>query len=130
MVRQPIVSYQAGRAADEPTPEPKRRRTLPPAVWMTVSLLLLVGIWQAIVTLRNYPAFVLPAPGVVLARLLAEFQGGTLPHHTLVTLTEALGGFALALLVSLVLGYLLAHSPRTERLLAPQLAATQAIPIV
>ena len=80
--------------------------------------------------IRDYPAFVLPAPERVLERLLSELSSGTLRGHTAITLAEALGGFALALAVSLPLAYLLAHSPRLERLLAPQLAATQAIPVV
>lgn len=99
-------------------------------VWMAISLLVLVAVWRSIVAWQDYPAFVLPTPEAVLARWTGEMLGGTLPFHTLWTMIESLGGFTLALIVSLVLGYTLAHTPRLERVLAPQIAATQAIPIV
>jgi NitT/TauT family transport system permease protein len=86
--------------------------------------------WEAIVVLRDYPAFILPAPQLVLRRLIDELASGTLRYHTTLTLVESLGGFGLALVVSLALGYMLAHAPRLERVLAPQLAATQAVPVV
>jgi NitT/TauT family transport system permease protein len=57
-------------------------------------------------------------------------QSGLLWQHTQATLTVALGGFALALIIAIGLGYVLAHIPWLERTLAPVLAATQAIPIL
>ena len=105
-------------------------RTVPAGAILAVSLLVVMVLWKALVVVRNYPAFVLPAPDVVLRRLIDELSGGTLLHHAGFTLAEALIGFALALAASLVLGYFLAHAPRLERVLAPQLAATQAIPVV
>jgi NitT/TauT family transport system permease protein len=103
---------------------------VPAGVTLAISLVLLAALWKAIVVVRDYPAFILPAPEAVLKRLIDEFAGGTLPRHTALTLAESLGGFGLALAVSLILGYLLAHAPRLEHVLAPQLAATQAVPVV
>jgi NitT/TauT family transport system permease protein len=97
---------------------------------MAVSLLLLLAAWQGLVVLRDYPAFVLPSPVLVAERLYAELAGGTLLHHARVTLAAALGGFGIALALSLALGYALAHIPLLERVVAPQLAATQAVPVV
>lgn len=97
---------------------------------MALSLLLLISFWKLIVVLKHYPAFILPAPEVVLGRLLDELAGGTLLRHTTLTLSESLLGFSIALGISLVLGYLLAHAPRLERIITPQIAASQAIPIV
>jgi NitT/TauT family transport system permease protein len=114
-------SGQTGRAA---------LHHIPPSVSLAVSLALLVAIWQAVVVVQNYPAFVLPAPGVVVARLANELAGGTLLHHTGVTLGEAVAGFCIALAVSLVLGYIFVHVPALERALAPLLAAAQAVPVV
>jgi NitT/TauT family transport system permease protein len=111
-------------------PAERPQRSASAGAGLAVGLALLVAAWKALVVLRDYPAFILPAPEVVIARLAAEFAGGTLPHHAALTLVESLGGFGLALAVSLALGYLLAHMPRLERVLAPQLAATQAVPVV
>ncbi|MFN8505746.1 ABC transporter permease [Kouleothrix sp.] len=122
-----IASPKDGASAEQ---RPRERPVVPPSAGLAVSLLLALLIWQAIVVLRDYPAFILPAPGLVFSRLIAEWSGGTLPYHTMLTLVESLGGFGLALAVSLALGYLLAHARQLERVLAPQLAATQAIPVV
>src|SRR5689334_3782973 len=122
MLRQQSLSYSGGQA--------EKKRLSPsdhsfmPGIGLATSLVVLAVIWKLVVVIHNYPAFVLPAPDQVLARLVSEWVSGTLPHHTLLTFVEALSGFGIALVVSLVLGYLLAHAPRLEQILAPQLAAT------
>lgn len=131
MVRQPWLTHGQQRAVEDAVARHgSARRRLPSSVGLALSLILLALAWKALVLARGYPAFVLPAPELVLGRLIAELSGGPLPRHSLITLIEALGGFGLALAISLPLAYLLAHSPRLERLLAPQIAATQAVPVV
>lgn len=130
MVREPILRYNGvATPSERPAPQTTRRRG-GSAGWAALSLLVLVGLWRGLVLWQDYPAFVLPTPEAVLQRWVREMTQGTLPMHTLWTLAESLGGFVLALLFSLVLGYALAHAPRLERVLAPQIAATQAIPII
>ncbi|HEU5088133.1 MAG TPA: ABC transporter permease [Roseiflexaceae bacterium] len=106
------------------------RRATPAWPWFVLTVVLGLLCWKAIVVVQQYPAFVLPAPDLVLSRLALELSQGTMPQHALTTLSEAVGGFSIALAVSLVLGYVLAHAPRLERVVAPQIAATQAVPIV
>jgi NitT/TauT family transport system permease protein len=132
MIRDQWLSHGQRRRDGEDLAEQPRRiaRRLSSGAGLALSLTLLALAWKALVVVRDYPAFVLPAPELVLGRLVAEMSGGPLPHHAAITLVEALGGFGLALAVSLPLAYLLAHSPHLERLLAPQLAATQAVPVV
>ena len=57
-------------------------------------------------------------------------QDGSLPRHTLATLSEVLAGLSLGLSVAFCLGYALAKSRTLERLLTPYIVASQAIPIV
>ncbi|MFL5801649.1 MAG: ABC transporter permease [Roseiflexaceae bacterium] len=132
MIRQQSLTHgQRRRDGEDVIGQPRRASAmLSSGASLVLSLTLLALAWKALVVARDYPAFVLPAPELVLGRLIAELSGGPLPHHAAITLAEALGGFCLALTVSLPLAYLLAHSPRLERLLAPQLAATQAVPVV
>ncbi len=92
--------------------------------------LLLLAVWQIIVSWKGYPAFVLPAPAAVGRRFAAVLADGTLLRHTAVTLGEILGGLALGLSVATALGYVLAKSRLLERLLFPYLVASQALPIV
>lgn len=131
---QSTLTYRQQTGADNGVPAQRSARTrwgwagLPLA---TASVLLA---WQAIVTAGGYAAFVLPSPALVAQRaaqeLAAGYATGSLLWHSWATLTAALGGFALALAVSLVLGYALAKAPQLERALAPLLAATQAVPVV
>jgi len=97
---------------------------------MPIVLTALLGLWRLIVALGDYPAFLLPTPGLVWRRFLVVLADGTLARHTLVTLGEVLGGLALGLSVAVLLGYALAKSPLLERILSPYLVASQAIPIV
>jgi len=92
----------------------------------TVFLLL----WQGVVWLADYPAFILPSPGAVAARLGSLLADGSLWFHTGVTLREVLAGLGLGALAATLLGYGLAHSPLAERLLAPFIVASQSVPTV
>lgn len=132
MMQQRSLPYQQdpGFLQTIPAPAMQRSRTLARGGGLAFSLVLLVLVWHVLVVVRGYPQFILPTPGLVLKRLVLELGEGLLIHHTLLTMLEALGGFALALTVSLLLGYLLAHVPRLEQILAPLLAASQAIPVV
>lgn len=108
-----------------PGPHLRTEHLLAPVVLATV-----VGLWELIVYLGGYPAFILPTPRLVWQRGLVALQDGSLLRHTATTLYQVFGGLALGLSVAVVLGYILAKSRTIERLLAPYLAASQAIPVV
>ena len=55
---------------------------------------------------------------------------GTLRSHIVPTIVESVGGFAVALVAGIALGYLIAQSPRLERWIAPYLSALQSIPVI
>jgi NitT/TauT family transport system permease protein len=135
MVQHSTTGYPADRPErpDHPTDLHRARRqgfTISAPVGLVISLTVLGVLWKLIVELRDYPAFILPAPELVLKRTYDELVGGTLGMHAAITLAEAVSGYVIALAFSLVLGYWLAHTPSVERVLSPQIAATQAIPAV
>lgn len=66
----------------------------------------------------------------VWARFLRAWQDGSLMFHTAVTLFEILTGLLTGMLAATALGYLIAKSRTLERILAPYLVASQAIPLV
>lgn len=115
----------------EAQPTRSRRRAALDERWLVPLVLVAVlGLWELAVRLAGYPAYILPTPERVWARLLVALSDGTLLTHTWVTLQEVFAGLALGLVVALVLGYGIAKSRRLERVLAPYLVASQAIPIV
>jgi NitT/TauT family transport system permease protein len=99
-------------------------------LWLPLGLLLLWGLWELVTWVGQYPAFILPPPRRIARRLVVALADGTLVWHTWVTLQEVFAGLALGLTVALVLGYILAKSRTLERVLAPYIVASQAIPIV
>ncbi len=94
------------------------------------ALAFFLALWQAVVWVGNYPAYILPSPLQVAVRFWEAVNSGILVSNTLVTLGEMALGFALGAGGGLLLGYLLYKLRLLERLLAPYIAASQALPIV
>ena len=102
------------------------RSRLPGLAAILAGLLL----WEGLARITPRPPELLPAPEEVGARFWDLAARGVLWPHIAATLTEATLGFALAAVVGLAFGYLVAHSPLLEQLLAPYVAGTQAVPVV
>jgi len=127
------------KATTMDTPRNKRnlQRPAPAALarkhgrWLLpVSIVVTLLLWQGIILWGDLPAFILPAPGQVLERLLQTLSDGTLLLHSAVTLFEVLSGLFLGGMLATVLGYWLARSRLLEKLIAPYLVASQAVPVV
>jgi len=97
---------------------------------LPVAVVAFLAIWQGIVWLGHYPAFMLPSPGRVYGRWTTVLAEGWLWWHVRVTMTEVLGGLVLGLTTAVVLGYVMAKSPALERLISPYVVASQSVPIV
>lgn len=95
-----------------------------------IGLVAAVATWEGVARLGGLPAFILPPPSDVLARMGIALSDGSLLRHTAATLSEVLVGLALGLAVATVLGYLVGKSPLLERALSPYIVASQSIPIV
>lgn len=97
---------------------------------VVAALAAFLGAWQLIVSVGNYPSFILPDPGRVLERFVRAWAQGTMEPHALTTLTEVALGLLAGGLTGLALGILLARSRLAERLLSPYIVAAQATPIL
>ncbi|MEN6410298.1 MAG: ABC transporter permease [Anaerolineaceae bacterium] len=95
-----------------------------------LSIILFLLLWQIIVSIGQFPTFILPGPIDVWERLLRALADGSLLRNFWITLVEVLLGLALGAGMATVLGYLLAKSHALERLVGPYLVASQAIPVV
>lgn len=96
---------------------------------IAAAVLFVVG-WQLIVSLMNYPAFILPAPAAVLNRLVQAWVNGTIEPHAFATLTEVLLGILVGGTTGVAIGIVLARWSMAERLLSPYIVAAQATPIL
>lgn len=131
MVNEQGLSLRSDQAID-PYRRTVRRLSLRLPSWLSLAALLalVLIVWQTVVIVQDYPPFILPAPTLVIQRLATELAGETLQRHITITLSAALSGFSIALVLSLSLGYLLARMRTFDRVLTPLLAASQAVPIV
>jgi NitT/TauT family transport system permease protein len=86
----------------------------------------LVALWQLIVTLFPIPAFVLPGP-LAVWRTAAAFGTNWIPH-VLATISVALAGFAVAIVVGLLLAVIIVHSRVLAQVLTPALVILQIVP--
>lgn len=87
-------------------------------------------LWELIVVMGNFPAFILPRPSLVWARFSQVVRDGSLLRHMMVTLSEVVAGLALGATASTFLGYILAKSRTVERILSPYIVASQSVPVV
>ncbi len=97
---------------------------------LPVSILLFLGLWQLLSAPGGLPAFILPSPVQFLTRFGQVLADGSLLRHLAVTLLEVLVGLAAGVSSATLIGYLLAKSRLLEKLIAPYLVASQAVPIV
>ncbi len=105
------------------TPRSTRFDWLPPLLLVAAIL----GIWQAAVRITNTPRWLLPAPTDVLQALIDDWP--ILAPNALVTLSEVLAGFSLAVVAGIGLGIAVFRSATLDRVLYPIIIASQTVPI-
>jgi NitT/TauT family transport system permease protein len=128
------ASRQEPASAEPPPEAPKRKRSkaerairsigwnlLPPLTFVGM-----VALWWGAVELLKIPAYLLPGPQSVFARLVTD--GALLWTHSKVTLTEILLGFGITIVTAIPLGLLIALSPLSKQLVYPPIMLMQLVP--
>lgn len=95
-----------------------------------VAPLMVLLVWQLMVTAGVYPTFILPAPFQVGEKFLEVLNDGRLLHHTRTTLEEVLLGLLWGAGAGVLVGYLIAKFPMLETVLSPLIVLLQSTPIV
>jgi NitT/TauT family transport system permease protein len=120
--------------AAAPRPVPHRRsraafhRFAVRYLYPALTLLALLGAWQAVVLLLRVPDYVIPPPSDIAAEMVAQFP--MLWSHTVVTTGEVVLGFVLSVAVGVPLAVLIVYSPFFEQTLYPLLVSSQTVPKV
>ncbi|MFO1281148.1 MAG: ABC transporter permease [Burkholderiales bacterium] len=94
---------------------------LPPTTFAAM-----VGLWWGAVELFRIPAYLLPGPGGVFARIATDAP--ILWNHSLTTLTEILLGFGLTVVAAIPLGLMIALSPLAKQVVYPPIMLMQLVP--
>ncbi len=106
-----------------------RVRTAWAATWpKLVAIALALLIWQVVVWSGWRPEYVLPGPAKVFSKLTSDF--GALVEGSLTTLQRAVVGFALALVIGVVLGALVSRSKVLRAGLGSMITGLQTMPSI
>lgn len=95
-----------------------------------LSFVVVLAAWEIAVRVFAVPVFIVPAPSGVLASLATMTESGLLAKHFLITFSEALGGFAIAVTLAAVFAALITESRLAERIVYPYFTAIQSMPKV
>ena len=93
-----------------------------------VSFIVGLGLWELLVRLFDVPNFLFPAPSAIFE---VYFTGDiNWMKHTLVTLKEALSGFAIGVVIGFVLAVAISLSDVLGRIIMPYVISLQVLPKV
>jgi NitT/TauT family transport system permease protein len=104
--------------------QPRVQRVVYPALVAVV----LIGLWQALVTGLQLPPYLVPSPGLMMQTLFTDWA--SLGLSLLVTLKITLLSFLLATLVGVLISFLFVQSRAIETALFPYAVLLQVTPIV
>ncbi|MBU1049748.1 ABC transporter permease [Candidatus Bipolaricaulota bacterium] len=112
------------RNARQAVPTRKPRESIR---WV-LSLTFFFALWYVLIWIFRFPEYVLPSPATVAGILWRD--AGLLFEHARMTMFETVIGFALALVIGIVVA-LVMHTSKVVRYLAyPHLVLLQAIPLI
>ena len=101
-------------------------KNLGPALRPLLLAVIIVVAWQLATSVFGLPTYLVPEPLKVLKELVAQWP--RLLSESMVTTAAALGGFALSVVVGLLLAVLIVYSKTIESYLYPLLVFSQSVP--
>jgi NitT/TauT family transport system permease protein len=92
------------------------------------TIVLAAALYEAVARTGHFPAALMPTLPAVFSTLASMLADGTMVQHAIYTLYRVLFGFALAAVVGLPLGILMARFQPVERFFLPLVSALMPIP--
>lgn len=109
----------------------QRRVLASPAVFISPAVVAaLIALWQWAVTAFDVSSYILPAPSEIWQSLRGLLVTATFWENVLVTVQEALFGFALGAGLAFVMSLVISEVRLLERAVMPYMVAFQAVPTV
>nr|WP_170138908.1 ABC transporter permease [Oceanobacillus chungangensis] len=106
----------------------KRSKNVEHIVLGSIIPIILLIVWEILSRLEVFPAYMLPAPSVVLGTIVGLGQDGSLWGHIGITTYRVLAGFVLGTAVAVVLGSFVGFYQKAEQLFDPMIQAFRSIP--
>lgn len=88
-------------------------------VYLLISIGLVLGIWQLVIWIGDYPEALLPSPLVVGEGLISLIRTGVMADHVSISLFRFFAGYLSAVLIAIPLGLLLGRSRVMWRIVDP-----------
>lgn len=101
---------------------------LKPVIGATLTLILLVLLWEFLVRWFNIPGWLLPSPSAI-GEAIYQWRAD-LVTHTLVTLYETVVGYMISIAISIPLAVAVVYSPLLQNTVYPILLGFQSMPKV
>ncbi|MCC7272242.1 MAG: ABC transporter permease [Alphaproteobacteria bacterium] len=98
------------------------------AIYPLAAMIGVIALWYATVIFFAVPKYILPLPGDVYQRIREDLE--FLLWHSLITVLETLGGFALSIALGIPIAIALVASRTLDRALMPWLILSQTFPKV
>jgi len=93
-----------------------------------IFFVVLLSIWEAISRFEVFPPFILPSPSSILVSLVTNFT--SMQYDILITLYEALTGFIIAIILSVLIAVAMDSIIGFKKTIYPVLIISQTIPII
>jgi NitT/TauT family transport system permease protein len=93
-----------------------------------ITLLILIAVWQVVVSAFHVPSRYLPSPAAILQAL--SFQPAAFAAAMGTTLLEAVLGILAGAIIGMASGIVFFRAPLIERMFFPYFVASQAVPII
>jgi NitT/TauT family transport system permease protein len=122
------MANQTENAPEEIEELEQRTSFLAAVLGPTVTLMVLVGLWEVLARWSGVPSWLLPAPSAIGESMVG--WRAELAWHSMITLYEVLVGFALSIVVSIPLAVAVVYSPFLQNTIYPILLALQSMPKV
>src|SRR5580693_5016389 len=106
----------------------ERGRRVWAALWPKLAAVALVWVVWELVHLTGWKHYVLPGPGVTMSNLWQQAQTGLLWHAAGDTLLRAVLGYAVALVIGVVVGLLVARVPPLRAAVGSLITGLQTLP--
>jgi len=94
----------------------------------TITLCLVLGIWEAAVRIFEISSYVLPTPSKIATAVITDFSN--LWMHSMVTLQEAVLGLVISTVLAVLIAVLMDLSSTVYHSLFPYLVVTQTVPVL
>ncbi|WP_027576950.1 ABC transporter permease [Bradyrhizobium sp. WSM1743] len=106
-------------------------RPLSPNVFLGIApIVLVIAVWQGLVSFGLAPAVLLPPPGFVFSRLLQQLVTLTFQQEIAATLIRLFAGFAIAVLLGVSIGIAAAANPAINAVVRPIVRVLAPLPKV